>query len=86
MVQSIQAFVSIFRALLFFKGEDLPDGRRETVTKACGAFDLDASVFERVLDMKEGRTKTPNAEMNPLFKDYLRQVRKLAKLVDALGE
>jgi hypothetical protein len=38
-----------------------------------------------LLDIKAGRTKPGDSEMKKLFQSYLKEVRKLAMKVDALG-
>jgi hypothetical protein len=83
--QSIPAFVAIFEALLYLKGKDLLKEKREIIRATAEAYDMDAGVFERLLDIKEEKVKPGDTEIRNLFKDYLREVRKLSKLVDALG-
>jgi hypothetical protein len=82
---SISAFVAIFDALLHLKGQDLPRTKREVVKATAAEFDMDAALFEKVLDIKDEKVKPGDMEIMGLFKDYLREVRKLAKLVDTLG-
>jgi len=83
--QSIPAFVAIFEALLNLKEKDVPKEKREVVRTTCKAFELDAAVYERLLDVKEDKVKLGDIEIVKLFKDYLRESRKLSKLVDELG-
>jgi len=83
--QSIPAFVAIFEALLNLKEKDVPKEKRETIRTTCKAFELDVSVYERLLDVKEDKVKLGDIEIIKLFKDYLRESRKLSKLVDELG-
>lgn len=85
MGQSIQAFVAIFEALLFLKGKEIPKERRNVVKLTCETFDLDAGLFQKLLDIKEGVTKPDDAESKSFFQDYLKEVRKLSKIVDTLG-
>jgi len=82
---SMPALIAIFEALLHLKGKEVPKQKRALVRSTCETFQMDAGVFERLLDIREGRIKTGNAEIGKLFKIYLREMRKLAKLVDALG-
>jgi predicted nucleotidyltransferase len=82
---SISAFVAIFDALLHLKGQDLPRTKREVVKATAAEFDMDAALFEKVLDIKDEKVKPGDMEIMGLFKDYLREVRKLAKLIDTLG-
>jgi len=83
--QSISAFVAIFEALLFLQGRDPIQGKRDIIRSTCELFDLDAGLFEKLIDIKEQRLKPDEPTLNALFKSYLSEVRKLSKLVDALG-
>ncbi len=82
--QSLGAFVAIFNALLHLKGNELPRHKRDVIKEVCLAFDMDATLFEKLLDIKEKRLKLSDSEMADLFKSYLRQVQKLWKIVDTL--
>lgn len=84
VIRSIPAFTAIFEALLYLKEETAPQERRERVRAVCKAFELDGGVFERLLDIREEKIRPPQDEMNRLFKDYLKAVRKLAELVDRM--
>jgi hypothetical protein len=83
--QSIRAFVAIFDALLFFKGTLIPKERRDVVSLTCDTFDLDAQLFQKLLDIKEEVIKPDDAQTKSFFQDYLKEVRKLSKIVDTLG-
>jgi hypothetical protein len=82
---SIRAFIAIFDALLYIKGLELPKKKLEVIRAAAQAFDMDPGVFEKLLDIKEDKVKLSDDQMKKLFRDYLKEVRKLSKLVDALG-
>lgn len=84
--QSISAFIAIFEALLYLKGMDVPREKRDVINATCKTFEIDPNVFERLLDIKEEKAKLDDREIMGLYKDYLRKVRELSKLVDALGE
>lgn len=83
--QSTRAFVAIFEALLHVKGLELPKEKLQIIRATAQAFDLDSSVFEKLLDVKEDKVKLSDEDMRRLFQAYLTEVRKLSKLVDALG-
>lgn len=82
---SLPALLAIFEALLYLKGQDIPEGKRNIIRNTCEAFDVDSGVFDKLLDVKEGRLKPGNKETGALFKGYLIEMRKLVKLIDALG-
>jgi hypothetical protein len=83
--QSLGAFVAIFEALLYLKELELPREKLDIIRATAGAFELDAAVFEKLLDVKIEKIKLSDDEMKRLFQSYLTEVRKLSKLVDALG-
>lgn len=83
--QSIGAFEAAFRAVLHLKGKESPPEKREVIRSACKSFDLDAPLFERLLDIREERIKLGDEELKGLFQGYLKEVRKLSEQVDALG-
>jgi len=82
---STQAFVAIFKALLYLKGKEPPAENRKIIRSTCEAFDLDAVLFEKLIDIKEERIKPKDDEIINLFKGYLTEVRKLSKIADDLG-
>jgi len=83
--QSLQAFLSIFDALLYIKEKEIPGEKRDLIRETCKTLDLDADLFERLLEIKEQKIKPHDVEIKDIFKKYLREVRKLSKLVDELG-
>ncbi|MBN2223097.1 MAG: hypothetical protein JW765_00325, partial [Deltaproteobacteria bacterium] len=54
IAESITALVSIFGGLLYLKGRQIPPSRREVVEALAREFPVDAGVFMRCLDIKEG--------------------------------
>jgi hypothetical protein len=82
--QSLGAFAAISEALLYLKGLEAPRGRRNKILAMAEAFKLDSSIFEKLLDVREEKTKPGGDEMKRLFQAYLGEIRKLAKLVDEL--
>jgi len=64
---------------------ELPKEKLQIIRATAQAFDLDSSVFEKLLDVKDDKIKPGDDEMRGLFQKYLAEVRKLSKQVDALG-
>lgn len=83
--RSLGAFLAIFEALLHLKGGPIPGERRQVLREAAKAFDLNAPLFEALMDIKEGRRKASDEEMRRLFMDYLKAVRRLSATVDEMG-
>lgn len=84
IADSLGALMAIFNGLLHLKGKALPHHRRDVIKDFCEAFEMDAMVFAKLLDVKEKKVKLPDKEMTRLFKAYLNEVQKLWKIVDAL--
>jgi len=84
--RSIQAFIAIFGALLFLKEMEIPPEPRNILGLGCRTFGIDGVLFEKLLDIKQEKIRPDGRELNRLFGDYLREVRKLFKIVDTLGE
>ncbi|MFC1533039.1 hypothetical protein ACFL7M_06715 [Thermodesulfobacteriota bacterium] len=83
--QSIQALLAVFDALLFLKEKEIPDEKRSIIETTCETFDMDKSLFEKLLDIRERNIKPNDTELREIFKDYLKEIRKLSKIVDELG-
>ena len=83
IAESITALISIFGGLLYLKGRQIPPSRREVVEALTREFPVDAGVFMRCLDIKEGG-KVPSSEMQDIFMAYLAEVRRLRGVVDEL--
>ena len=84
--QSIRAFVAIFNGLLYLKGKGIPRHKREVITEVCQTFDMDTSLFQKLLDIKENKMKPSGTEITQLFQAYLKETGRLWRVVDALGE
>ena len=82
---SIPALVAIFEALLYIRGKDIPLERREIIRATAEILDIDSALFERLVQIKAEEVKLSDQEVMRLFKGYLREMRKLSSLVDALG-
>ena len=86
VAQSLGAFVAIFNGLLHLKGQDLPHHKRDVIKSVCQAFQIDAGLFEKLLNVKEKRVKLTGPEITQLFKAYLKEIQELWKIVDTLDK
>jgi hypothetical protein len=83
--RSLGALSAISEALLYLKEEAPLTGKRAIIARTCELFDLDAALFTKLLDIREEKLKPGHDELRVMFRDYLAQMRKLTKRVDALG-
>jgi len=82
---SLTAFVSIFKALLYLKGIDIPHSRRDVIRSVAEVYSIDRDVFLKCADIKEGIDRIPLSEIRPVFAAYLQEVEKLATCVDSMS-
>ena len=81
---SITAFLAIFKALLYLKGVAIPGKRRELIQDMALHYGIDAEIFFKCLDVKEGVVNSTKEGIKGLFRGYLKEVRRLADRVDQL--
>jgi hypothetical protein len=82
--ESITAFVSIFNALLYLMGMDIPKGRSEVVRAVSGTFSVNAEAFLKCVEIKEDRGRAPLSEMEKVFENYLNELVVLSDRVDRM--
>ncbi len=82
---SFIAFISIFRALLYFKGIDIPHSRRDVIQAVAKAYSIDADVFLKCADIKEDIDRIPASEIATVFKDYVKEIEKLSEKIDRIN-
>jgi len=82
---SLPAFGAIFEALLFLKGRDIPKTKRAVLQTGCAMLQLDAALFDDLADIREGKKSPSRDRLTTLFREYLREVQKLAMIADTWG-
>jgi len=82
---SLTAFISIFKALLYLKDKDVPSDRKMIISLTSQEMDIDEQIFLNLLKVKEGTVKLPTEELNTLFEGYIKEVRELSYTVDQLA-
>ena len=81
---SLGAFIPLFKALLFLRSCEIPEGRREIVKALSLACPVNPDIFFKCIDIKEGAGKYPAGAIKPLFKSYQEEIAKLSEFVDAM--
>jgi hypothetical protein len=82
--QSLSAFSSIFRALLFLKGKPVPAAREEVLTQACGEFHLDIALFQNLAAIRQKGISYAKFELDDLMERYISEIERLCKQVDSM--
>ncbi|MBW2182698.1 MAG: nucleotidyltransferase domain-containing protein [Deltaproteobacteria bacterium] len=81
---SLTAFLSIFRALLYLKDKDIPAERKSIISLISQEMGVDEQVFLNLLKVKEGTVKLSTEALNTLFFFYIKEARKLSYTVNQL--
>ena len=82
IVDSIVAFVSIFRALLYLKGAEVPGTKQEVLLTMCREFKLDESLFSVLLSVKKYEARLTKFQLESNVQRYIAEVEKLSQAVD----
>src|SRR5271157_1455693 len=82
MTSSISTFVALFRHALIALGEDPPPTKRATVDRLGSVLGFDPSPFHTVFDIREGRKRERDVNVQTTFDAYLDRVAKVAEEID----
>ena len=82
MLSSISTFVALFRHALLALGEEPPSTKRAAVERARLALEFDPSPFHTLLDVREGRKRQREVDVQATFDKYLHAIVKATEEVD----
>ena len=85
VTHSLSAFTSIFKALLYLKGEEVPGMYGAIIKGTAEAFGVDKELFETLSHIKKGEAKPGRDEMKKILLKYVSEIKKLSRLVDAMA-
>jgi hypothetical protein len=71
LLDSVATFSVLFRHALALRRIEVPRKRRETIAAAREHFQIDTTAFEKLLDVREGRIKSRQADPLALLGPYL---------------
>lgn len=80
---SVPTFIFVFKGLLYLLGKEVPETKRETVSMLGKELNLDEELFLSLLQIEAGILKPSGQEIEDLFKNYLKEIRRLALLMDS---
>ncbi len=82
---SFTAFVSIFRALLYCRGIEIPQARRDTINAVAKEYSIDPGIFLKCADIKEDIDKSAASEIKDVYLKYVKEIEKLSAVVDSMS-
>jgi len=83
--ESLPAFLSAFKALLWLMGHDIPRERRDIVTAAAREAGVAAEAFLDCLAIREERDGLSKEEVMAVFRNYLREIDDLCRRIDGMS-
>jgi hypothetical protein len=84
LLDSVSTFCVLFRHALILRGFDAPASKREVIQCAREVFALDATPFEKLLDVREGRLKPRGLDPVSLLASYLKEISLVIDAVDQI--
>jgi len=82
MIQSLGAFISIFRVLLHLKKKEIPRTKQEVLLSTCREFNLDEGLFSVLISLREDVAKLTKEQLHETSKRYILEIEKLIQTVD----
>lgn len=81
---SLGAFVPLFKAFLFLRGYEIPQGRRDVIKALSLACPIAPDVFLLCIDVREGKGRFSSREIKSLFQAYRQEIVKFCKYIDRM--
>ena len=80
---SLPTFIFVFKGLLYLLGKEVPETKEQTISILSQELKLDQELFTSLLQLEAGTFKYSRQELGDLFKRYLKEIRRLALLMDS---
>ena len=80
---SLPTFIFVFKGLLYLLDKEVPETKEQTITILSQELKLDQELFTSLLQLEAGTFKYSRQELGDLFKRYLKEIRRLALLMDS---
>ena len=82
MTSSISTFAALFRHALIALGEDPPPTKRSTMDRLGSVLGFDPAPFHTIFDIREGRKRERDVDVQATFDAYLDRVSKVTEEID----
>ncbi len=84
VAQSLSAFISIFKALLYLKGDEVPEKNEAVLSATVQSFGLDRETFQTLWYIKRGEKKSDRGALKEIVQKYISEIRGLSTQVDQM--
>ena len=82
--QSIVAFASIARGLLYLKGKEIPKTKQEILLSMCREFGLDEGLFSLLFSVRGFGVNLSKKQLASNVQRYISEIEKLSEIVDKM--
>jgi hypothetical protein len=82
MTDSISSFAALFRHALIALGEESPSSKRDTMDRLGSVLGFDPSPFHTIFEIREGRKRGRDVDVQATFGAYLDRVAKVTDEMD----
>jgi hypothetical protein len=82
MTESISSFAALFRHALLAMGQDTGTGKRGAIDRLGSVLGFDPAPLHTVLDVREGRKRGRDLDIQATFAGYLQAISKAADEID----
>ena len=86
LADSLSTFCVLFRHALMLHGQEARMKKREVIEQARDVFKIDASPFERLLDLREEKIKAKDVDAGAILGSYLKEISVVIDAVDGLAK
>jgi len=84
VAQSLSAFISIFKALLYLKGDEVPEKNEAVLSATVQSFGLDREIFQTLWYIKREEKKSDRGALKEIVQKYISEIRGLSTQVDQM--
>jgi len=82
--QSFSAFISIFNALLYLKGNEIPGEYLSIIKEMSENYDINRDLFKDLSQIKKEEKKFTKDEIKKIVWEYILEIKGLSKKVDQM--
>jgi predicted nucleotidyltransferase len=82
--QSFSAFISIFNALLYLKGDEIPGEYLGIIKAMSENYDINRDLFQNLSQIKKEEKKFAKDEIKKIVWEYILEIKGLSKKVDQM--
>lgn len=84
LAAAVSTFVSIFKGLLYLKGEEIPDKKPQIFEKSARLFGLQDTVLAQLINIKSGEWRGSKVQLQDIAKTFIGEIKKLVEIVDTM--